>query len=168
MLYLHKHSISQQIQMMPNMLHLSKFPLPTVLLNWPSSSEFLFISENRVLEKLCTAFFESIQLQIIKCFIYYYLIKLMHCILSSLPSPMENLGSSKDYLLLGRKWVDAVSECFIHFKNRLSSIKSNAQHTAHRAGMTSWELQKPICFNLQQLISPPTVSRTRNQIPSPM
>lgn len=125
------------------------------ILNWPSASVLKHSTG-----KVVYSFFEGIQLQIIKCFIYDYLIKLMHCILSSLSSPMENLGSSKDYLLLGRKWVDTVIGYFICFKNRLSDLKSNAQHIAHTAGVTSRELQKPIHFNLQQLISPPTVSRT--------
>lgn len=154
--------------MMPNMLHLSKFPLPRVHFELAKFKWVSFYFWKHRVYKVVYSFFESVQLQIIKCFIYDYLIKLMHCVLSSLSSPMENLGSSKDYLLLGRKWVDAVIGCFINFKNRHSIIKSNARHTAHRAGMTSQELQKPIHFNLQQFISPPTVSRTQSQIPSPM
>lgn len=95
--------------MMPSMLHLSKFPLPRVrfelakfkcVLFW-----FFFISENRKSRKSCVHLFESIQLWS-KTFIYDYLIKLKHCKFSLLLRPTEDVDSSKDYLLLGRKWVD--------------------------------------------------------------
>lgn len=102
-----------------------------------------------------------------KCFIYDYFVILMHSILSSLSSPMDNLGSSKDYLLFGRKWVDKIIGYFILFMNRLSNIKSDAQCTAHRAGTTSQEPQKPIHFNLQQLIPLPLFQEL-SQIPSSM
>lgn len=145
--------------MMPNMLHLSKFPLPRVHFELAKFKWVSFSFWKQSVGKVVSSFFESIQLKIIKCFIYDYLVILMHSILSSLSSPTDNLVSSKDYFLFGRKSVDTVIGCFILFTNRLSNIKSNAQCTAHKAGRTSLEAQKPICFNLQQLISPPTVSR---------
>lgn len=111
--------------------------------------------------KSCVQLFWKHSTENHKCFIYDYLVILMHSILSSLSSPMDNLGSSKDYLWFGRKWVDKVIGYFILLTNRLSNIKSNARCTAHSAGTTSQEPQKSIRFNLQQLISPPTVSRTR-------
>lgn len=147
--------------MMPNMLHLSKFPLPRVhfeeaKFKWVS---FLFLKA-KCWKSCVQLFFESIQLKIIKWFIYDYLIMLIHSISSSFSSPMDSLGSSKDYFLFGRKWVDTVIGYFILFTNRLIS---KAMHSVllTRAGMTSQEPQKLICFNLQQLISPPTVSRTQ-------
>lgn len=144
------------------MLHLSKFPLPRVHFELAKFKWVSFYFWKLNVGKVVFSFSESIQLKIIKCFIYDYLVILMHSILSSLSSPMDNLGCSKDYFLLfGRKWVDEVIGYFVLFTNRLSNIKSNAQCTAHRVGTTSQEPQKQIHFNPQQLISPPAVSRTQ-------
>lgn len=116
-----RSNISQQIQIMPNMLHLSKFPLPRVHFELAKFKWVAFYFWKLIVGKVVSSFFESIQLKIIKCFIYDYLVVLMHSILSSLKSPMDNLGCSKNYFLFRRKWVDEVIGYYILFTDHLIS-----------------------------------------------
>lgn len=143
--------------MMLNMLHLSKFPLPRVQFELAKFKWVSLYFWKKSVGKVVSSFFESIQLKIIKCFI---LIILMYSILPSLSSPMDNLGSSKDYFLFGRKLVDKVIGYFIFFTNRLIS---KAMHSVLLTGL-AWHPKSPrnqFVSTSSSSISASTVSRTQ-------